>query len=482
MFWYVILALLAAVIAYGIVKDRRYAHIPGLAGLPIVGRAPWAYYSVLKCEYLERLLELHEKYNSVFQIKFLGPFGNRDRMIHISDLEDLKHFFLSPNFEKGVAQNEILNDIFGDGIFNADGDKWRVQRQTASSLFHFNNLQAFVPIFHERAKYLRAILHKAATAGKPVELQQQFMRYTMDSIGELGFGINIDSLAENEDALRFSASFDTVQYETAMRFPVHPLWRILPKGSFKRHMENVDNFMKNIIQERKKEVEKGIDISGRTDLASKFVSAKGTDGKPMFDDQYVLNVLKNFLIAGRDTTAICLTWTIYELTLHPEVEAKLLKEIEEVVGENMTYENLGKLKYMRHVIDESLRLHPPVPVNLRCTIKDDVLPSGYSVPAGSSVSYAPYAIHRLAKYWDNPLVFNPERWETDTIRPFQFIPFHGGPRICLGQNMAYEEVKVALCTLLPHLKFTLVDPSSVKYVMSLTMPTKNGLHVRISPR
>lgn len=137
---------------------------------------------------------------------------------------------------------------------------------------------------------------------------------------------------------------------------------------------------------------------------------------------------------------------------------------------------------MRQVIDESLRLYPPVPVDWRTATKDDTLPSGTFVPAGTRVIYPAFAIHRLPQYWKNPEKFNPDRWETDTIKPYQFVPFHGGPRVCLGQNMAYEEIKVALCSILPRFKFTLANPSEVQYTMSLTIPTKHGVKVWVSDR
>jgi len=229
----------------------------------------------------------------------------------------------------------------------------------------------------------------------------------------------------------------------------------------------------------------GKDISGRVDLLSKFLSAKSNDGKLEFDDQYLLDVLKNFLIAGRDTTAVCLSWTFYLLTQHPDVERKVLDEIHTVVGENpedITYENLNKLKYMRQVIDESLRLYPPVPYDERTTVNEDILPSGYVIPANTTVVYSAYAAHRLHDYYKDPTTFNPDRWTTDSIKPFSFVAFHGGPRICLGQNMAYQEVKVAMCTILQRFTFERADNSPVTYKLSLTMPIKNGLKVYPIPR
>lgn len=475
--WFV-LGALAVLVGWVMRVDGKYASIPGPKGFPLVNQVPSIAYCIAHNGYLDWLLVLCEKYGQTFQIRLFGT----NRLVFITELADLKHFFLSPNYEKGLVSHGILEDIFGDGIFNSDGEKWKVQRQTASSLFHFNNLQAFVPIFDDRAKVMASILREESLFGKPVDLQELFRKYTLDSIGELGFGVQIDSLKGNKDALKFAKSFDYVQSESSLRFAFHPLWKLMPGGTFRRHIQNVDTFMAKIVVDRRREMEKGVDFSDHTDLLSKFMLSKDADGKPMFDDKYLLDVIKNFLIAGRDTTAVCLTWTFFLLATHPEVEQKLLNEIETVIGGNITYEKLSGLKYMRYVLDESLRLYPPVPLDLRTTIQEDVLPSGHVLPAGTSTVYPAYIIHRLPQYWSNPSAFNPDRWETDTIKPFQFVAFHGGPRICLGQNMAYEEMKVALCVLLPLFKFTVVDLKSVQYFVSLTLPAKDGVCVNVTPR
>jgi len=332
-----------------------------------------------------------------------------------------------------------------------------VQRQTASSLFHFNNLQSFVPTFQERAEKLSVVLEKAAESGECVEMQDQFMRFTMDSIGELGFGVKVGAIEGNKKALDFCEAFDYTQEESAHRFS-NPFWSLFSHRIYYEKLKVLNGFMQDIINERKEEIASGVDVSGRVDLLSKFISAKDEKGNASFNDQYLLDVLKNFLIAGRDTTAGSLTWAIYLISEHPDVERKLLDEIERVVGKDgqITYENLAELKYMRQVIDEVLRLYPSVPTDSRFTTEEVVLPgSGYKIPANTTVGYSAYAQHRLPEYFKDPETFNPDRWVTDSVKAFAFVPFHGGPRICLGQNMAYQEMKVALAILLPRFTFKL---------------------------
>jgi len=310
------------------------------------------------------------------------------------------------------------------------------------------------------------------------------MRYTLDSIGELGFGIHINSITGNEKAMAFAHGFDFVQEKTAKRGLIHPLWKYLPSAKFDEQLSQVDNFMKEIVENRKTEIKNGMDVSGRVDLLSNFISQKKEDGSPKFDDKYLLDVLKNFLIAGRDTTAVALTWALYLISQHPEVEKKLLAEISNVIDKDggITYENQSQLKYMKQVIDETLRLYPSVPRGSRQAVKDDILPSGFPIPAGTDVGYSSYAMHRLPEYFKDPLTFNPDRWVTDTIKPFSFVPFHGGPRICLGQNMAYQEIKVALATVLSKFSFRLVKGHVVMYKVTITLPMKYGLQMWVEKR
>jgi len=482
--WAEILLLVIIVIAATEWYDRRKVPIPGPYG-PILlgGTLPMAIIHVLiRGRPLERIKELHNTYGKTFQVK-----NPANRMVHISDTADLKHYFTDnfPNYVKSRYGTEVMKDIFGDGIFNTSGEKWRIQRQTASSLFHFNNLQAFAEIFRTRSEALCEILEREGSSGSgPVEMQALWMKYTMDSIGELGFGIDVGSIKGDKKAIAFCDAFDYCQEATLIRF-FNPFWKWFPpRHTFDAKLKILDNYMKGIIEERRQEIAEGQDVSDRVDLLSRFISAKDDEGKPAFSDKYLLDVLKNFLIAGRDTTAVCLTWTLYLLSQHPDVEKKLLDEINTIVGKNgkVTYENLAELKYMKQVIDESLRLYPPVPIDSRQAVNDDILPgTGHHIPAGTVVIYSPYAQHRFPEYFKDPLTFNPDRWVTDNIKPLSFIPFHGGPRICLGQNMAYQEIKVALATILPRFSFKLLEGFKVEYRVTITLPTK-GLPMWVTKR
>eukprot|EP01104_Vermistella_antarctica_P006923 TRINITY_DN1762_c0_g1_i3.p1 TRINITY_DN1762_c0_g1~~TRINITY_DN1762_c0_g1_i3.p1 ORF type:complete len:279 (-),score=40.42 TRINITY_DN1762_c0_g1_i3:11-847(-) len=161
------------------------------------------------------------------------------------------------------------------------------------------------------------------------------------------------------------------------------------------------------------------------------------------------DAIMNLLIAGRDTTALLLTWCMYLLSQHPKIEAKVLDEIERELGDSpIDYSNLKRLQYLKQVLQETLRMYPPVPIECYNTREvESVFPGGYYAPPQTSVLYSAYTMHRNPKYYPNPEEFNPDRFATAPA-PYTFLPFHAGPRVCLGKEMAYLEAMTMVVTLL----------------------------------
>jgi len=199
-------------------------------------------------------------------------------------------------------------------------------------------------------------------------------------------------------------------------------------------------------------------------------------------------MLVNFFIAGRDTTAILLTWTAYLLSQHPDIENKVVAEIDEVFqGKEPDFESLDKLVFLKAVLDETLRLYPPVPQNAKVAVEDDVLPGGINIPKGTIITYKTFALHRLTALWGKDATeFKPERWLSPELRakmhPYQYIPFHAGPRLCLGMKQAFYEAKLLLTLLYQRYHLTTVPDHIVTYKKALTMPTKYGLQMYIHRR
>jgi cytochrome P450 len=237
------------------------------------------------------------------------------------------------------------------------------------------------------------------------------------------------------------------------------------------------------------------------------VCASQADGSD-FTETEILDFLRNFLIAGRDTTAELLTWTVYMLSQNPDVEAHVLSEIASVIGDApLTYENVNQLKYLKAVLQEVLRLYPPgmmrvferlreeviqvcailasVPVDGYNVIAEegDVLPGDYWVPKNAAVLYSAYVMHRLPEYFPEPERFNPDRFLTgDPPKPFTYLPFHGGPRLCLGMDMAYLEARVALVVLLRKYRFVPHEGFVPQVRTKIILTAGNGMMMDLLPR
>ena len=193
----------------------------------------------------------------------------------------------------------------------------------------------------------------------------------------------------------------------------------------------------------------------------------------------------NFLIAGRDTTALGTAWTLYELLKHPQILSALREELDAARREHshasppdaapdelVSYETLSQLPFLDAVVHEGLRLHPPIARDIKIAAADDVLPTGYFIPKGSWVLYHPYGMGRDVATWGYDADhFRPERWLTMQRRPtaYEWPVFNAGPRVCLGQRMALLEIKVALVHLLTQLELTPCEGlEGIGYIESLT--------------
>ncbi|KAG0336107.1 hypothetical protein BG004_008198 [Podila humilis] len=396
-----------------------------------------------------------------------------------------------PNYEKGGEFKEIFHEFLGSGIFNADGDVWKTQRQLARPHFQTSEFKDSAMI-NKHTDHLIKILSKMldANPGEHVEVQNLFCRFTMDTASEFLFGENVNSL-EHEQS-EFTTAFNYAQSISAWRFRV-PYWKIfLPKERLNREVEVLNKFVYSIIDNAIARQEQRIkdDVvpesnSGHDTLLDHFLSVQQEN---QFSPTYLRDMLLNFLIAGRDTTASLLMWTMWELGQNPEIKQKLYNEIVEVIGPETvpTYVEIKKLRYQKRVIDEVLRLHPPVPVNMRESVEEDVLPNGYYVPPKVKIAYSAYITHRMPELWgEDVLVFDPERWGPERvgkIRPFMFVPFHAGPRICLGQNFAYTEAQIALTRLLQNFDVLAKDGFKPKPTGDIVLFSANGIELYFKKR
>lgn len=297
----------------------------------------------------------------------------------------------------------------------------------------------------------------------------------------------------------FAAAFDEAQKTTFQRF-VNPIWpiteRILTlampwKTSMNQHLSVVDNFAREVTEKRRIEIASG--ETGHRDLLSRFMDARNAQGELLNNDE-LRDIVLNFVIAGRDTTAQALSWTFYMLLCHPRVEEKLLEEIEASITDDVLhdsaalYEVIKDMKYAHAVFYEVLRHYPSVPLNQKYALNDDIWPDGTHIKKGDYILWCPYAQGRCEKVWGaDAKIFKPERWineqgELKRESQGQWPAFHAGPRVCLGQNLATLEALVAIVFLVKRYKFSLVGGQEITYQVSLTLPMLNGMKVMVEKR
>lgn len=447
---------------------------------------------------------LHDFQTELFRkhktFRVFSPLHNQTYTTDPANIE----YFLRTNFKnygKGLYAYGNLTDLLGDGIFAVDGDKWKQQRKLASYQFSTKVLRNFSGgIFKINAAKLADIVDRRGNAHEAVDIQDLFMKSTMDSIFKVGFGVDLNSLKGSEEGSRFSKAFNNSSVFIMRRY-VDPFWKLKRllcighEAELRNHIKVIDEFVYKLINNRLEMASsQGNDSVKQEDLLSRFIAEMKTDPENM-TPKYLRDIILNFLIAGKDTTAGTLSWFIYMLCKHPSVQEKIAREVEESVRNDepanfaefagsLTDAALDKMQYLHATLTETLRLYPSVPRDSKVCFSDDTLPDGFSIRKGDIVTYHPYAMGRMKYLWgDDAEMFRPERWiDADGFfqpdSPFKFTAFQAGPRICLGKEFAYRQMKIFAAVLLRFFTFKLINETDVvTYRTMITLYIDQGLHV-----
>jgi long-chain fatty acid omega-monooxygenase len=417
---------------------------------------------------------------------------------------NLEHILRSrfDNYPKGPMWQAAFHDLLGQGIFNSDGDTWVLQRKTAALEFTTRTLRQAMARWANRTikNRLWSILADHSAAVASVDLQDLFLRVTFDNICGLTFGKDPETLTPGLPENPFANAFDSATEATLQRF-LFPsfLWRVkkaLGVGSERSLRESlavVDRYLTEAIASRK--------ATPSDDLMSRFMKKRDGNGRA-FPDDVLQWIALNFVLAGRDTSSVALSWFFWTIMQLRDVERRVVLEIASVLRETrgddtgrwteepLDCDELHRLVYLKAALAETLRLYPSVPQDSKYVVADDVLPDGTVVPAGSAITYSIYSVGRMESVWGKDCAeFRPERFlSADGTRfeppkdAYRFVAFNGGPRTCLGKDLAYLQMKsIASAVLLRH-SVELVPGHKVEQKMSLTLFMKNGLRVQVKPR
>lgn len=483
-------ALGGAAVVFAIVQyfrmPRNVCYAPGAF---LLGRLRATFTGLVSFTLYDDLSALHKLYGMTFAFHILGaPF------VATIDPKNLKHFLKDnfSNYVKGKPFSEPFGDVLGDGIFNVDGQKWYDQRKIASKMFTKKIFEDHIwTVVRRNSQEVRDILRKAD--GTTICMFSLMNRFTLDTIGEIGFSKDVGSLKDPSSP--FLQSFDYAQAALVKRFWTNfglPLWRLMRafglgwEKEFPSHLAALRDYSDGIVNDLLAK-DGG---SGDPSFIGLFMQELVNQGAHKKDETgfriFMRDMVLNFLIAGRDTTAQALTWTLFELVQHPPVIERVREEVSRVCGsQNLAYEHLKELRYTKAVLDEGLRLHPSVPVDGKLTLEKDVWPDGTIVPAGCMIQFGPYAQGRCEALWgEDAHVFRPERWlDRKAPSSFEFAAFTAGPRECLGRRLAEMEMVALLATLLPSFDFTLdAKAEDIHYDAQLTLGCSSGLPLVVRHR
>ncbi|KAH6831367.1 cytochrome P450 [Perilla frutescens var. hirtella] len=490
-----------ALAVFVVIHCLRQKQRHGLPSWPFVGMLPSLILGVHGNIY-EWISDVLEGQNGTFTFK--GPWFTNLNCVVTSDPRNVEHLLKSkfPNFPKGKYFRGTVRDLLGDGIFSADDEIWQRQRKTASLEFHSAKFRrmttdSLVELVHAR---LLPVLEDSVEKSEPIDLQDILLRLTFDNVCMIAFGVDPGCLSPGLPEIPFAAAFEAATEATIMRFVMPTLvWKAMryldvgSEGKLRESLEGVDGFAKQVIRARKEEMASESD-GQRSDLLTVFMRLRD-DGGEAFSEKFLRDICVNFILAGRDTSSVALSWFFWLLSGNPEVEERVLEEICGMVRERegddhefvLRPEEVKKMDYLHAALSEALRLYPSVPVDHKEVVEDDKFPDGTVLKKGTKVVYAIYAMGRMEGIWGKDCrEFKPERWLRDgrfmSESAYKFTAFNGGPRLCLGKDFAYYQMKFAAASILLRYRVVVVENHPVVPKMALTMYMKYGLKVRLEKR
>lgn len=387
---------------------------------------------------------------------------------------------------------EPFYDLFGkSSLFVVDGELWHKQRKTLVQLFTRRQFEGH--IFEATASNTRRAVAILQESKGPVEMHSFLKRYTLDTISDIAFSGSINSLEDPNIA--YHQALDRAQTLTVSRLFTAPWWRLMrffrigPEGELRRHLQTLDAEVRRMVKVLKEKLARGeVDNSVLGLFLADPALLKAVEEELGRDqDTFFRDVVMVLLVAGRDTTADCIAWALYELAQRPDLVEKIRTEIRTVCGATSpsSYAQLGQLRYLKAVLEETLRLHPSAPISVRVAVERDTLPDGTIVPAGGFVQYFIYGQCRSKQLWgEDAKLFRPERFTEMAHKPSSYVfpVFAAGPRECLGRQLAQTEMLFFLSTLLWHFDISLaVKPEEVRYEMTLTLGM-NALPLHLQQR
>lgn len=377
------------------------------------------------------------------------------------------------NYRKGRGYN-ILKLSLGEGLLTSEGALWQRQRKMTQPSFQGQQVASFVSTMAENALAMLRRWEQHAAQGETFDVVPDFMRLTLNIAAQVLFTTNLEADAES---IRHTLDIGR-DYSVKRAWSIFPPPLSLPtrrNREYRGALANIHGIIDRIIAERRRAP------ASIPDLLTMLMEARDESGAPMSDKQLRDEVI-TLLTAGHETTTLALAWTCFLIGTRPEVMERMAAEAAFLNARTPAYEDLMKLRYSRMVVEESMRLYPPVWTLARTAVKQDEI-GGYRIRGGSEILIFPYITQRHPKWWTEPDVFRPERFapENSAARPrYAYLPFGAGPRTCIGLNFAMTEILLVLTMVLQCFRVKLaVDPATIHADPSVTLQPRPGVPMRL---
>ncbi|KAM6256090.1 cholesterol 24-hydroxylase [Spheniscus humboldti] len=462
----------------------KYDHIPGAPRESFLfGHLPILWRMLRKQEFMHDLfLQWAEKYGPIVRLNAFHRVS-----VMILSPEGVKEFLMSPQYPKDRLVYGRIFNIFGERFLGnglvtvCNHEHWHKQRKIMDPAFSRTYLIGLMETFNEKAEELMEKLEEKADGKKEFSMLTMMNRVTMDIIAKVAFGLELNALSDDQTPFPHAVTV-VLEGMTKMRVP---FMRYMPgKQKLVKEVKESVRLLRRVgkecIDQRREAIQNGKEAT--LDILTQIL--KGDALEETRDDENILDNFITFFVAGHETTANQLSFTVMALAQHPEILERLQAEVDEVLGakRDIDYEDLGKLTYLSQVLKESLRLYPPLPGTVRWMEKEHVI-DGVRIPANTTLVFSTYIMGRMERYFKDPLTFNPDRFSKDAPKPYYcYFPFSLGPRSCIGQVFAQMEAKVVMAKLLQRFEFQLVPGQSFKLLDAGTFRPLDGVMCKLKAR
>jgi cytochrome P450 len=420
------------------------------------------------------LLDGLRDFGDVFRYQ-LGPM-----VFHqVAHPDHVKHVLLdhAKNYPRSWYYNRT-KVVVGEGLVTTEGTAWRRLRRMAQPSFHHQRVAALANLMTGAIDAMRRRWQEHARSGEPLDVAAEFAGLTLRIVGRALLSIDLHGEAD-----RISEAVTTALLFLERRInDLLPMPAIIPTPRnlrARQALRTLDILIARILQERHREPDRHAG-----DLLAMLLAVRDEETGEGLTDRELRDQVITFIGAGHETTAVALGWTIYLLSQHPEVDGRVRHEVTTALGDRVpTADDLPRLRYVRQVIEECLRLYPPVYAVVRDARMEDEI-GGFCIPARSMIILSPYVTHRHPDFWPDAESFDPDRFrpERSSDRPrFAWYPFLGGPHQCIGQEFAMMELILAVAMLAQSFQFQLAPGSRIEPQPMISLRPRYGIPMILQP-